>query len=485
MPTIRRMMGREILDSRGRPTVYAACELASGACGGASAPSGASTGAAEALELRDGDPRRYRGLGCRAAAANLGGAIHAALAGRTFAGQQELDQALVVIDGTPNKSRLGANALLAASLAFARAAASEHGLPLYQYFADVLTGQNREPPKGYPTENREPRRKSQVASRKEPEACDLRPATYDVKHATRHTPHVVLKHLPRLTVNLFSGGKHAGGQVPIQDVLLVPVSARTIDDSLAMVYEVYQAAAELTYRTYGMRALTADEGGLAPAFPSADAMLGDAVAAIRAAGLAPGRDVALAVDVAASHFYRDGRYDLGGVALGGSAMIDTIAAWLDRYPIVSVEDGLSEEDWETWPRLRARIAGRALVLGDDLLCTNPARIRRAIDLGAADALLLKVNQIGTLSEAAAACRLARAAGWRVTISARSGETEDDWLADLAVGWGGDQIKVGSITQSERLAKYNRLLAIEAETDLPLSVGGVYDSAGATSNGHSA
>jgi enolase len=271
-----------------------------------------------------------------------------------------------------------------------------------------------------------------------------------------------------LTVNLFSGGKHAGGQVPIQDVLLVPVSARTIDESLAMVYEVYQAAAELTYRTYGMRALTADEGGLAPAFPSAEAMLDDAVAAIRAAGLDPGRDIALAVDVAASHFYRDGRYHLGGRPLDGPAMVDTIAGWLDRYPIVSVEDGLAEEDWETWPLLRARIAGRALVLGDDLLCTNPARIQRAIDVGAADALLLKVNQIGTLSEAAAACRLARSAGWRVTVSARSGETEDDWLADLAVGWGGDQIKVGSITQSERLAKYNRLLVIESETEWPLA-----------------
>jgi enolase len=434
MPTIQRLMGREILDSRGRPTVYAACELTSGARGGAAVPSGASTGAAEAIELRDGDPRRYRGLGCRAAAANLGGAIHSALSGCRFDRQAQLDEALIALDGTPNKSRLGANALLAASLAFARAAAVEQGVPLYQYFADVLKDERR-------TMNDE-----------------TDPSSFIVHRLS----------LPRLTVNLFSGGKHAGGQVPIQDVLLVPVSARTIDDSLAMVYEVYQVAAELTYRTYGMRALTADEGGLAPAFPSADAMLDDAVAAIRAAGLTPGRDVALAVDVAASHFYRDGRYHLGGAALDGPAMVDTIAGWLDRCPIVSVEDGLAEEDWETWPRLRARIAARALVLGDDLLCTNPARIRRAIDVGAADALLLKVNQIGTLSEAAAACRLARAAGWRVTVSARSGETEDDWLADLAVGWGGDQIKVGSITQSERLAKYNRLLAIETETGLPLA-----------------
>jgi enolase len=196
-------------------------------------------------------------------------------------------------------------------------------------------------------------------------------------------------------------------------------------------------------------------------------MLADAVESIRAAGLEPGRDVALAVDVASSHFYQQGHYHLGAELLDSREMISRLLDWLDHYPIVSIEDGLAEEDWAHWPELRAKVAGRALVLGDDLLCTNPARIRRAIEIQAADALLLKVNQIGTLSEAAEACQLARSAGWRVTISARSGETEDNWLADLAVGWAGDQIKVGSITQSERLAKYNRLLAIEAETGLPL------------------
>jgi enolase 1/2/3 len=435
MHTIQRLSGREILDSRGRPTVKAACALASGASAAASVPSGASTGAAEALELRDGDPRRYRGLGCRAAAAHVGGAIGQALAGRAFAGQADLDATLIALDGTPNKSRLGANAILAVSLAFARAAAAERGVPLYQYFADILTADERR------TTNDGSSLSSSV----------LRPSS-----------------LPRLTVNLFSGGKHAGGQVPIQDVLVVPISAGTIDDGLAMVYEIYQSAAEIVARRYGMRALTADEGGLAPAFPSAEAMLDDAVAAIRAAGLEPGRDAALAVDVAASHFFRDSRYYLGAAALDAPALVDTLVGWLDRYPIVSLEDGLAEEDWAHWPLLRERVAGRAVVLGDDLLCTNPARIRRAIDTRAADALLLKVNQIGTLSEAAMACRLARAAGWRVTVSARSGETEDNWLADLAAGWGGDQIKVGSITQSERLAKYNRLLEIEAETGWPLA-----------------
>lgn len=417
MPTIAQLAALEILDSRGRPTVQATCMLAGGAAATASVPSGASTGAAEALELRDGDHTRYGGLGCRRAVAHINHDLNNALAGRAFAGQAELDAAMVALDGTPNKARLGANAILAVSLAFARATAAGRGVPLYQHFADLL---------GVP-----------------------------------------LATLPRPTINLFSGGKHAGGQIPIQDVLVVPAAARTMDEALATTYACFQAAAQLTARKYSMRVLTADEGGLAPPFANAQAMLDDAVTAIREAGFVPGREVALAIDVASSHFYQDGRYHLDGRSLDSRGMIDTILDWLDRYPIVSVEDGLAEDDWAHWPELAAAIGGRALVLGDDLLCTDPARIRRARAMGAATALLLKVNQIGTLSEAAEAYRLARGAGWRVTISARSGETEDNWLADLAVGWAGDQIKVGSITQSERLAKYNRLLAIEAETSLPL------------------
>jgi enolase len=235
-----------------------------------------------------------------------------------------------------------------------------------------------------------------------------------------------------------------------------------------MTYNVYQSAAKLALEKYGARPLTADEGGLAPPFPGAEAMLEDAVEAIKLAGCEPGRDVALALDMAASHFYKEGGYHLGDEPLNGSAMIEHVSAWLDRYPIISVEDGLAENDWESWPRLRKRVSGRALTLGDDLLCTNPERIRRAVRSGAADALLMKVNQVGTLTEAAEALRLARNAGWAVTVSARSGETEDNWLADLAVGWSGDQVKIGSITQSERLAKYNRLLEIESETGLPLA-----------------
>jgi enolase len=422
MSMIHSLDGLEILDSRGRPTVRATCALTSGAVGMASVPSGASTGAAEALELRDGDPTRYRGLGCRKAVGHIRGEIAHALVSVEIDDQSVLDKALIALDGTPNKARLGANALLAVSLAFARAQSAEQGIPLYQHFAAIHTG-----------------------------------------NSVAHTPGKRADSLPRPTINLFSGGKHAGGQVPIQDVLVVAVAAQTVDEAMATTYAVYQAAAELCLEKYGMRALTADEGGLAPPFPDAEAMLSDAVAAIERAGYTPGREVSLALDVASSHFYADGRYHLGGEPLDSAEMISHLLGWLERYPIVSLEDGLAEEDWANWPKLRQAIGGRALVLGDDFLCTNPARIRRSIDGGAADALLLKVNQIGTLSEAVESCRLAQAAGWHVTVSARSGETEDDWLADLAVGWSGDHLKVGSIPQSERLAKYNRLLAIEAET----------------------
>ncbi len=418
MYTIEELRGLEILDSRGRPTVRATCLLAGGARGTASVPSGASTGRAEALELRDGDPARYRGLGCRRAVANVEGVLAQALAGMPLADQSALDDAMICLDGTPNKSRLGANAILAVSIAFARAVAASRDIPFYRHLSDMLE----------------------------------RP----------------LRALPRPTINLFSGGKHAGGQVPIQDVLLVPVVAATMDEALSTCFDVYQSATALIASAYGMRALTADEGGLAPPFPNAESMLADAVAAIRAAGWEPGRDVALAVDVASSHFFDAGSYHLGDERLDSAAMVDRLGRWIAEYPILSVEDGLAEEDWVAWPALVRACAGRALVLGDDLLCTNPTRIRQAIDVGAANALLLKVNQIGTLSEAAEAYRLARDAGWSITISARSGETEDDWLADLAVGWGGDQVKIGSLTHGERLAKYNRLLAIEAETGLPLA-----------------
>jgi enolase len=418
MPKIERLSGREVLDSRGRPTVLATCVLEGGISASASVPSGASTGSAEAFELRDRDSKRYQGLGCRRAAANIGGELQGALAGRVFTDQAALDRTMIALDGTSTKSSIGANAILAVSVAFARAHAMERGVPLYQHFADFMG-------------------------------------------ASVNT-------LPRLTINLFSGGKHAGQQVSVQDVLIIPMSARTIDESLVSAFDVYQAAADLVLRKYGMRLLTADEGGLAPPCRSAEEMLGLAVEAIEQAGYRPGKDIFLAIDVAASHFYHDHRYQKDGEILDSAAMIQTIAQWLERYPILSVEDGLAENDWENWPQLRRAIAGRALTLGDDLLCTNPGRIRRAIETSACDALLLKVNQIGTLTEALEAYQQARSAGWSVTLSVRSGETEDNWAADLAVGWRADQFKNGSIRQSERLAKYNRLLEIEEATGWPLA-----------------
>jgi enolase len=416
MFAIERLGAREILDSRGRPTVLAECILRGGALGSASVPSGASTGTAEAVELRDGDPRRYRGLGCRKAVAKIQGELNAALKGNAFETQEDLDARLVSLDGTPAKSRLGANAILAVSLAFARAAAAARGEELWHYFSDLV---------------------------------GIKPRS-----------------LPRLTINLFSGGKHAGQQVAIQDVLIVPVSTRTVDDSLAMSWEVYQIAAEISLRRFGMRLLRADEGGMAPPFRTPEEMIETAIEAIEGAGLQSGKDVALAIDVAGSHFHSAEGYHIGDELLSSEEMIGRLRRWTDTYPVVSVEDGLAEDDWQNWPGLLSEIGDRALVLGDDLLCTNTVRIQRAIESSACNALLLKVNQVGTLSEACQALQLARKAGWQVTVSVRSGETEDTWAADLAVGWSADQFKNGSLTQSERLAKYNRLLAIESGTSLP-------------------
>lgn len=409
MSEIESVSAVEILDSRGRPTLLAFCRLADGALGQASVPSGASTGAAEALELRDGDPRRHGGSGCLKAVSKIKREINDAVARREFASQADLDRFLVELDGSANKASLGANAILGVSLAFCRAQAARRKAPLYAHLAQMAG----------------------VAPR-----------------------------LPQPMINLFSGGAHAGGQVAIQDVQIAVRNAQTISRVLEVASDVFRAAAALIAERYGERLLTADEGGLAPAFESSEAMLGAAVAAIESAGFHPGEDVALTVDVAASQFHSDGRYHVDGATLDRERMVEQIATWTRRYPLISVEDGLDEADWSGWRLLHERLGANTMILGDDFLCTNPARIQRAIHSSAANSLLLKVNQIGTLTEALEALRLARKAGWKVVVSARSGETEDDWLADLAAGWAGDFIKVGSITQSERLAKYNRLLYLE-------------------------
>ena len=417
MPTIRKLKGIEILDSRGRPTVKAVCMLDDGTVASASVPSGLSTGAAEAHELRDGDPTRYAGLGCRRAAANVSHQLDDGLKNRPFETQGDLDRAMLELDGTPQKSRLGANALLAVSVAFARAHAARRNVPLYQHFADML---------GEP-----------------------------------------IRRFPRMTLNLFSGGKHGGEQVPIQDVLMVPASADTFDEGLVAASRVYHQAVRLIRRKYKMRWLTADEGGLAPPAASVDELIQLALQAISEADLEPGKDVCLALDVASTHFHRNGRYELGATPLSSDRMIERLGEWIDRYPIVSLEDGLAEDDWERWPQLLKKTGDRVLVLGDDLLCTNVDRITKAIELEACNALLLKVNQVGTLTESLDALRRARSAGWHVTTSVRSGDTEDDWFSDLAIGWSADQTKAGSLTQSERLSKYNRLLEIENQLHLPM------------------
>ncbi len=417
MSEINSLSAIEILDSRGKPTIKCYCQLSSGVHGEASVPSGASTGKAEAHELRDMDPTRFDGNGCLTAVSNVNDIIAQSLAGKKFYDQRELDEALIRLDGTSQKSELGANTILSVSLAFARAKASEMNLPLYKYFSYIIDKE------------------------------------------------IVI--LPRPTINLFSGGKHAGGQVPIQDLLVVPTQA-DIMSSLNAVYRVYQSASKLCQAKYGMRALSADEGGLAPPFKAIEDIFNDTMTSIEDAELVAGEDICLAMDVASSHFYNGSQYDLGGQLLDPSEMISELANWTNKYPIVSVEDALAEEDWSNWTQLTGSLGERSLILGDDFLCTNPDRIRKAIDLKAANSLLLKVNQIGTLTEAAEAYRLAKKAGWQVTISARSGETEDNWLSDLAVGWQGDQIKIGSITQSERLSKYNRLLEIEKETGLSVN-----------------
>ena len=418
MPKIEKLFGREILDSRGNPTVLATCVLEGGIRASASVPSGASTGTAEAFELRDGDPNRYHGLGCRRAAANVGGELLRELAGRVITDQGELDQRMIALDGTPAKSRLGANAILAVSVAFARANALQQGFPLYQYFANML---------------------------------GMRVNT-----------------LPRLTINLLSGGKHAGQQVSIQDVLIIPICAQTVDEALVVASDVYAAAAELVFRKYGMRLLTADEGGLAPPCKNAEEMFTLAMESIDRAGYRPGKDIFLGVDAASTHFYSNNRYKMDSETLDSLQVIKLIAHWVEQFPIISVEDGLAEDDWDNWPILCRAINGRALTLGDDLLCTNPRRIQRAIETSACDALLLKVNQIGTLTEALAAYKQARSADWSITVSVRSGETEDSWAADLATGWQAEQFKNGSIRHGERLAKYNRLLEIAEETSWPLA-----------------
>jgi enolase len=405
---INRADAWEILDSRGRPTVAAEIRLAGGTRAVAAAPSGASTGSHEAVELRDGGSR-YGGRGVRTAVRNVRTVLSDAVRGLDAADQDGVDTALRAADGTPGLSRLGANAVLATSVATAAAAAAAAGVPLYEW----VSGGNA------PT-------------------------------------------IPLPMVNVVSGGAHAGGAVDIQDVLVVPVGARSFAEAIEIAVAVRTAAAEVAAVRAGSRAgLVADEGGLGLLLGSNAEAIELVVRGIEQAGLRPGRDAAIAIDVAATQLYRDGRYVLAAEDRELSAMewVEEIAGWVAEYPIVSIEDPCAEDDWESWALASKALAGIQL-LGDDLFVTSPERLERGIADGIGNAILVKPNQNGTLSGTRQVLRRAQQAGFATVLSARSGETEDSWLADLAVGWNTGQIKVGSTTRSERAAKWNRLLAIE-------------------------
>lgn len=407
---IQSVQARQVLDSRGGPTVEVEVALRGGGVGRAIVPSGASTGQAEALELRDGDPHDYAGKSVRRAVANVTAVLAPPLIGMEATQQTQIDETILALDGTPNKARLGANALLGVSLAVAHAAAAGQQMPLYRY----LGGDK---------------------------------ATL----------------LPMPMVNILSGGLHAGGAVDMQDYLAIPIGAPDYAAALHWLSRVRKATGELLAQDGYEAVLVAHEGGYGPRLPDNEAGLRYLTQAIERAGLRPAEDVAIALDVASTHFYQDERYHFAVEerAMSAAELVERLADWVERYPIISIEDGLAEEDWVGWRRLTQWL-GRIQLLGDDLFVTNPARLQTGIDLGVANAVLIKLNQVGTLTETVQTVRLAQAHGYNPVISARSGETEDTTIADLAVATRAGQIKVGSLRGSERLAKYNRLLRIAEE-----------------------
>ena len=429
MARITNVTAREVLDSRGNPTVEAELICDDGSRGSAIAPSGASTGRAEACELRDGDSGRYDGRGVRKAVANVKGVIRDAVIGMDAQDQFALDERMLELDGTPQKTNLGANALLAVSLAAAHAAAASEAIPLFEHLHRLVR-----------------RTPSQDADSSALETAFPAPR------------------MPLPMVNMISGGLHAGGNLDFQDFLIQPVGSPDFATGLEWVVRVYRRLGEVLNEHGYESHLVGDEGGYGPKLTGNRQAAEMIVRAIEAAGLQPGEQVTLALDVAASHFY-DGRHYFrvatDRAQLDAAAMIEELEALVCEFPITSIEDPLAEDDWEGWRELVARLGSRVHVVGDDLLVTNVERVRQAIERSAADSVLVKVNQIGTLSEAFQTMRLARAAGMRLVVSARSGETEDTTIADLAVGVAAEQIKIGSIVRSERLAKYNRLLRIES------------------------
>lgn len=415
---IHRVRGRQILDSRGRPTVEVDVELTNGSFGRAAVPSGASTGAAEAHELRDGGAH-YEGRGVLRAVAHVNGELAAAVRGHDVLEQRTLDDTLRALDGTATLSRLGANAILGISLAACRAAATARRQPLYARLADLAGS-------------------------------------------------AVLA-LPLPMVNILSGGLHAEHGMDVQDYLAVPVGASSIAHAIEMIASVRSSATALS-RERGLPTLLADEGGLSPGLPSVRAALDFMMAVIERASMQPGRDIAIAMDMAATELRAsDGTYRFPHEerVYDPEALIDAVAGWVHDYPLISIEDALGEEDWPGWRALTVRLGARAQLIGDDLFATNPERLQRGIDAGVANAVLVKLNQNGTLTGTLDTIARARSHGYATVISARSGETEDSFIADLAVGTAAGQIKIGSLRSSERLAKYNQLLRIEEATGAPL------------------
>ncbi|HET6639554.1 MAG TPA: phosphopyruvate hydratase [Gemmatimonadota bacterium] len=407
MSSIARLVAREVLDSRARPTVEVECHTDDGACGRAIVPSGASTGEHEALELRDGDESRFLGAGVMRAIENVRSSVAPAVTGMDVADQEALDARLVELDGTRDKSKLGANALLAVSMAVAAAAAESAGEPLFRSLGDGEL-------------------------------------------------------LPVPLLNILNGGAHADNTVDIQEFMVAPISAPTFAEALRAGAEIYGSLKRVLTRR-GLSTAIGDEGGFAPDLDSNEAALDALIEAIEAAGYEPGGDVALALDVAATELFADGEYrwkKRGSDPMSADDLIDDYERLTERYPIVSIEDGLSEDDWDGWIALTKRLGGKVQLVGDDLFVTNPDRLERGIDAGAANAILIKLNQIGTVSETLAAIDVAQKAGYAQVISHRSGETEDTFIADFAVATAAGQIKTGAPARGERTAKYNRLLRIE-------------------------
>ena len=410
MSAIVDIVGREILDSRGNPTVECDVLLESGVMGRAAVPSGASTGSREAIELRDGDKNRYLGKGVLKAVEHINTEISEAVLGLDASEQAFLDKTLIDLDGTENKNRLGANAMLAVSMAVARAAAEESGLPLYRYFG----GMN---------------------------ACQL----------------------PVPMMNVINGGAHANNNLDLQELMIIPVGAPNFREAVRYGAEVFHALKKILHDK-GMSVAVGDEGGFAPNVPNHEAAIQMILEAISQAGYTAGEQIAIGLDCAASEFYKDGKYELAGegLSLTGPEWIDMMATWVDKYPIISIEDGMAEGDWDGWKLLTERLGEKVQIVGDDLFVTNTKILQEGIDKGVANSILIKINQIGTLTETFAAIEMAKRAGYTAVISHRSGETEDSTIADIAVGLNAGQIKTGSMSRSDRMAKYNQLLRIEED-----------------------